>query len=441
MNRLWVRSFAATALTVVITLLAFGVFSNREISMTIARSGAHGEERALAAVARRLRLDPGRAQAILNDGAARTDREYVLAAHGSVVASAPSNLNGASVRFAENRLLVFDVRDRRHQLRLIDPAVVVVPGGTLFSAPAFPPTAVSAHVERTLITGLAITIALVLSVTLVLTRSILAPIGRLTRAARRVSQGDYAQTIAPAGATELAELASAFNTMARALQRDRELRETLVRDLAHEIRTPLTNAACAIEAMQDGLVTIDRDAIDAIRADLALLERLIDGVQDVALVRVAPPDLQRAAVDVAALVEPAARAFTAQANAKGVRIATAVPAGLPQADADRDRVRQVVANLVGNALRHTPAGGTIRLEAAHVEDAIVVAVSDTGEGIAPADLPAIFERTFSRSGSGLGLAIARDIVEAHGGTIGASSAPGTGTTVRFTLPIAALTTS
>jgi signal transduction histidine kinase len=219
-----------------------------------------------------------------------------------------------------------------------------------------------------------------------------------------------------------------------------QTRRAFLADVAHELRTPLSVVAAQLEAIEDGLYAADAEHLAPIHEQLQLMEKLIDDLRTVALAEAGGLTLHRQPLEIGALLDHTISDFQPEAKAAEIELTTEYLPGLPLVTADEQRVRQVLANLIGNALRHTRAGGHVWVSASvtTARDSIQITVRDDGSGI-PADLlPNVFER-FKRepgsTGSGLGLAISKDLVEAHGGTIGISSDSGTGTTVTFTLPL------
>lgn len=281
-------------------------------------------------------------------------------------------------------------------------------------------------------------------------RTIAAPIDELVDATRRVSAGDYSVRIARPrrGPRELGELAAGFNTMTARLETNELQRRSLLADVSHELRTPLAVVQGNIEAIVDGVHPADRAHLDAILDEALVLGRLIEDLRTVALSEAGMLPLHREPTDLGLLISDVARAFETIAATAGVRIVlsgptASGPAGdqdLPLLDIDPVRIREVVDNLIANALRYTPVGGTLSIATNLAPDVrfVGVEVTDTGAGIAPEVVDHLFDR-FAKSsesrGSGLGLAIARHIVEAHGGAIEVSSESGRGTAIRFTLPI------
>jgi two-component system, OmpR family, sensor histidine kinase BaeS len=270
----------------------------------------------------------------------------------------------------------------------------------------------------------------------------------LVRAVRRVEAGDYTVRVAQPwprrGPRALNELVRGFDTMAARLQADREQRRSLLADVSHELRTPLSVIRGEVEAMVDGVHPPDEEHLTAILEETTVLSRLIEDLRTLTLAEAGALPLHLEPTDLAVTIGEAAAGFRAAATAAGVSIEVDVAEGVPLLDLDPVRMREVVSNLVANALRYTSTGGTIRLEAAvsagppgAAGNDIEIRVRDTGAGIAPDVLPHVFDR-FAKSpesrGSGLGLAIAKDLVEAHGGTITAESKLGAGSTFRILLP-------
>jgi signal transduction histidine kinase len=230
--------------------------------------------------------------------------------------------------------------------------------------------------------------------------------------------------------------------MAERLEASEAQRRTLLADVSHELRTPLAVVQGNVEAILDGVHPADPDHLESILEETRVLSRLVDDLRTITQSEAGRLALHREPTDLDVLVSDATGSFETAATAAGVTLSIEVPDDLPILDIDPVRIREVVANLVGNALRHTPSGGRVTVSGALTgaagRRAVEISVRDTGSGIDPALLPHVFDR-FAKAadsrGSGLGLAIARGLVEAHGGTIGVESAPGDGATFRFTLPV------
>jgi signal transduction histidine kinase len=263
------------------------------------------------------------------------------------------------------------------------------------------------------------------------------PLDRLIDAAARVEAGEYSVRVPEDGPADLRGLERAFNQMSARLEAAESARRAFLADVSHELRTPLTVIRGQLEAIADGVYPADSAHLAPVLAQADLLERLVDDLRTVALAESGALAVRREPVELATLAASVAAGFSAAAADAGVRLA-AVPAGLPPVPADPALLRRVLGNLVANALRHTPRGGSVRLEVADAGPGWQrLTVSDSGPGI-PADLlPRVFERFVKGPGSegtGLGLAIARDLVLAHGGTIAARVPPEGGTRIEIELP-------
>jgi signal transduction histidine kinase len=268
-------------------------------------------------------------------------------------------------------------------------------------------------------------------------RRVAAPIGDVMEAADRVAAGDYAARVQARGPDEVRRLAQSFNQMTERLEANEAQRRHLLADVAHELRTPLSVIRGNVEGMLDGLYPLDQAHLGPVLEETAVMARLLDDLQILSTAEAGALRLHRERVEPASLAEDAAAAFQARAGTAGVRLDWRAAPGLPELDVDPVRIGEVLANLLSNAVRHTPAGGSVRVVVEPSPGGVAFTVADTGGGIAPEDLPHVFNR-FVKSrdsgGAGLGLAIAKSLVEVHGGTITAESRPGGGTTMRFVLP-------
>ena len=282
-------------------------------------------------------------------------------------------------------------------------------------------------------------------------RGVTGPIYELVRANRRIEAGDYAvRVVEPVHAPrELRELSSGFNTMAARLEADEIQRRSLMADVSHELRTPLAVVQGNIEALVDGVHPADPAHLAVILEETRVLGRLVDDLRTLALSESGTLPLHPEPTDLGLLIADVARSFQAVAAAGDATIVVGEPAGasqganeLPLLEVDPIRIREVLSNLVANALRYTPPGGTVTIAAAIEPDGdwLRIEIRDIGPGLSPEVRERVFDR-FARSadsgGSGLGLAIARHLVEAHGGQIGLDSPPGAGTTAWFRLPVVA----
>jgi len=280
---------------------------------------------------------------------------------------------------------------------------------------------------------------------LIMARGLTAPLAQLSAAARRISQGKLNQQVAVKGPDEVAGLARAFNDMSAALEKGEQLRRNLVADVAHELRTPLSVIQGNLRAILDDVYTLDKEEVARLYEQTRHLSRLVNDLHELAQAEARQLPLNRQPVNLNDLVALTGETFAPVAETKGVSLEMILPAQTISLNVDSTRLRQVLHNLLNNALRHTPKGGRIMLNLEPNSEAINLSVSDTGEGIPPDHLPHIFNRFYradavrsrESGGTGLGLAIARAIVEAHNGQISAASsgAPGQGSTFTVTFPI------
>jgi len=303
-----------------------------------------------------------------------------------------------------------------------------------------------ARVQKVLWIGAALAVGLGLIVGLILSRNLTAPLQRLAGAARAVAGGNLGQQVQVEGSAEMAEVGQAFNEMTSALKRAEVLRQNLVADVAHELRTPLSVLQGNLRAILDDVYDLDKTEISRLYDETRLLSRLVDDLRELALADAGQLNLNLRPTDAAQVIRSTTDSLALAAEAGQVVLTATMPDSLPAIQADPDRVAQVLRNLLVNALRHTLAGGSVTLTAATSDRVVEIAVADTGEGIAAEDLPHVFERFWradpSRArdnrlagGTGLGLSIAQSLVEAQGGRIWAESTPGEGTIFRFTLPL------
>ncbi len=274
-------------------------------------------------------------------------------------------------------------------------------------------------------------------------RRMAAPIDDLVDAAARIEAGDYSVRVIERGPPQMRSLARAFNGMSTRLADLDARRRTFLADVAHELRTPLAVIEGQLEAIEDGIYPADSEHLAPIHQQVRTLEKLIEDLRTLALAEAGSLSLDRKPTDLGATVEEFVTAFASQATAAGVRLTSEAEPDLPSVTLDASRIRQVLGNLVSNALRHVPSGGWVKVVVRRARTgkppgSVVLEVSDNGSGIPPDLLPTVFDRFVkdpSSPGSGLGLAIARDLVQAHGGTITAESPSGQGTTMRVTLPL------
>ena len=263
----------------------------------------------------------------------------------------------------------------------------------------------------------------------------------LVEATRQVEAGDYTVRVGPRrrGLRAVRQLAGGFDTMAARLETDERQRRTLLAEISHELRTPLTVVQGNLEAIMDGIYPPDPTHLGLILEETRVLARLIDDLRTLALSEAGTLALHLEPTDPDLLVAEVVRSFEPVAAAAGVELGASIDGDLPIIEIDPVRIREVLSNLVANALRHTPPGGRVTVIGGVDPGAWVrLEVRDTGRGIDPELLPHVFDRFVkddASSGSGLGLAIARQLVVAHDGDIDAESRLGQGTTIRFRLPL------
>lgn len=311
----------------------------------------------------------------------------------------------------------------------------------------------SGHDLSLLLTMLVFAAALSVGFGLLCAKPLASRIERVRAGTARIAGGQLDSRVAVEGHDEIAGLAEDFNHMAEALreaaEREREIekaRRDLIAAVSHDLRTPLASTRALIEALADGVAS-DRQTevryLSSASRELEHLSRLVDDLFELARIDAGVLQLTLEEASLHDLISDTISSFQPQAEQRGVRLVGEVSCDVDPVLANPSRLQRVLHNLVSNALRHTPADGTVALRAASRGEVVQVEVSDTGEGISAEDLPHIFERSFrsersrtrkdDATGAGLGLAIARGLIEAHGGTMDAESTPGRGSCLRFTL--------
>jgi two-component system, OmpR family, sensor histidine kinase BaeS len=334
--------------------------------------------------------------------------------------------------------------------------VAVTLGPVLFhrhirEALGFVPATVSHHLDEAFAESLATSLAVAVTaatvtaavVSWLVSTRIVRPVRALATAARRVSRGEYGARVEATGDDEVTALARAFNDMSDALASTEARRRALLSDVAHELRTPLATIDAHLEALADGVMGPQPMTWRVLRDQTARLRRLSEDVARVSSAEEHRLDLRPQPVAPLELLRSAADAAAAAFDAKGVRLRVAQQPDPPPVEVDPDRLREVLAILLDNALRHTDPGGEVTLSAERAGADVVLTVADTGEGLEAEQLERIFERFYrvdpsrsrDRGGSGIGLTIGRAIAEAHGGRLWAESpGPGRGTRLRLKLP-------
>ena len=365
-------------------------------------------------------------------------------------------------------------RSPRRLLRrlLTGQVLVILVGGVTLALVAFlaAPPIFADHIERSVGVlstdlehhlGAALAETLLLTLTIALVTAALAasavswllavriarPIEELTATADALAAGQLdARAGPPVTDDELADLAATFNSMAETLEHTEDTRRGLLSDLAHELRTPLATIEAYHEGLSDGVLSPDAATLEVLTDATGRLQRLVEDLSLVSRAEEGTLPLRREPLDVVGIVSAAVGSIQSSAAARQVAVEVATTDGPLAVDADRDRLAQVLTNLLDNALAFTPAGGRVDLACRREQDGVVVEVADTGSGIAPQHLGLVFQRFYradpsrprSAGGSGIGLTISRAIVRRHGGELTAAS-PGAGQGATFTvrLPAAA----
>jgi signal transduction histidine kinase len=318
--------------------------------------------------------------------------------------------------------------------------VLVIIGPIVLLANLLSAAGLSTAAVRVLSVAIVATVVLVVVRTGLGARRFAVPFGDLIEATGKVGAGDYSARVEMPrhGMRELRWLMEAFNLMAARLEADERQRRTLLADVSHELRTPLAVLRGELEAMIDGVHPIDEAHLSAAVDQIAMVTKLVDDLRTLALAEGGALALRKEPTDLAILAQEAASSFQSLAAGAGVQLGVQMPTDLPLVDLDPLRIQQVIGNLVANALRYAPRNSVVSIACLADPRRVTVSVADSGPGIAPEMLPHIFERFVKGEdsrGSGLGLAIARQLVEAHSGSIRAERPSAGGTIISFDLPI------
>lgn len=303
-------------------------------------------------------------------------------------------------------------------------------------------TGLRTTLTRALLASLPLAVGIAILIAWLMSRRLGRSVQLLDEGSRALAQGNYARRLPETGQDELSDLAHNFNVLARALETVEQGRVELIGNVAHELRAPLAALRGYADAMQDGVMTPEH-AAQAISREVGAMDRLVRDLSLVSRLEAGKVELHPKAIDPAQLLDTLRERFATPFEEKGVQLQVTA-AALPQIRADEERTRQVLTNLLGNALRHTPPGGTVKVDAQPDGAVLRFMVADTGTGIPAEHLPRIFERFYradparsrSEGGSGVGLTLARGLVEAMGGEISVTSEWGAGTAFAFSLPLA-----
>jgi histidine kinase len=320
------------------------------------------------------------------------------------------------------------------------------PGGSEMTAEAAQlDDALARSLNEGFLVAMAVALPLGVIASVLVARQLSRPVRSLASASRRIAAGEYAQRVPVEGPLELEDLARSFNSMAGALEGAEQRRIELIGDVAHELRTPVTVLQGYVEALADGVFPASAETWTKLAAETARLSRLAEELQDLSRAQAGQLGVSISSVNVGDAVRTAAGRLDPAFAEKGLRLEVLAPPGLANVLADSERLIQVLSSLLSNALRYTPAPGTVSVTARRLGDGVAISVHDTGIGIEAEHLPHVFERFYrvdrSRSrasgGTGVGLTIARALVTAMGGTLQAESpGAGAGSTFTLVLPIA-----
>jgi len=446
-HRLWFRLALTFAVIILVTVVAIYFFVSERIATEMKDYATISAQYRSLQIRSQLYfhyLDKGSwedVQPVVEALGVSGTRIILVAVNGTVVGDSKRELLGANYTDSSNDPL---------EMSLVKGGVKEVLGHAyITSDPATEPYVtpflrLSSSINRSLLLGGSLAIGIALLLTFILSRRMTSPIGALARAARRLGHGDLSERVRLQGEGEVAALAEAFNSMAADLEYAEQLRRNMVADVAHELRTPLSNIRGYLEAIHDGMIKPDAAAIRSLNEETALLSRLVNELQELSLAEAGELKLVYQAEDITDLVKQAVTPWQPQLTAGEISLSLELPDNLPLVTIDWQRVNEVLHNLLKNAVAHTPKGGAINVAAGAKGKWVEVSVSDTGEGIPAEDLPHIFERFYrvdksrarATGGSGLGLTIAKRLIEAHGGTIAVQSKLGEGSRFSFTLPVA-----
>ena len=296
--------------------------------------------------------------------------------------------------------------------------------------------------HRSLIWATIATLVLAVILCTLLTKKVLNPLSEMIGVTRKIASGDYTARVQVPSTDEISQLAVSFNRMAESLQRIEQLRKSMAIDVAHELRTPLTNIRGYLEALRDGVLPASEKTFESLHEETLRLVKLVEDLLQLARADASKGTLRRQTTDLQKLLSKTLEIFKPEFVAKRIGVETELSNAGGQIVADPEKLSQIFRNLLQNAFQYTPLGGNVRVSAEQLPGRIKMVFANTGEGIAQEDLPFIFERFYrsekSRSrehgGAGIGLAIVKELVEAHGGRVGAESTPSE-THVWFTLPV------
>lgn len=298
--------------------------------------------------------------------------------------------------------------------------------------------------QRSLGIASIVVIAIAVSLGFVVSSLVTRPMRELASSAQKIASGDLTQRVRHRSDDEVGEVSDAFNSMAEQLEKKEKSRKRLLADVAHELRNPLSIVQGNLEAWLDGVITPTPEQIASVYDETVLLNRLITDLRELSLAEAGQLKLNMETASLSALVNAEITVFQARCQEKQVNLDAQVDSSLPGVSIDRDRIRQVLHNLIENALRFTPAQGSVTVQAKVIDgNSLLISVSDSGSGIDAADLPYVFDHFYKADksrqriygGAGIGLAMVKKYVELHGGRVWVESEAGKGSKFSFTIPL------
>lgn len=285
----------------------------------------------------------------------------------------------------------------------------------------------------------AVGVAILLSIFLL--RQITRPLRRLDAATRRIARGEFSERVGIETSDEIGRLARSFNEMAESLQRAERTKRQMIADVSHELRTPLAAVRSALEALRDGLIEPTPETLASLHDKILLTTRLVRDLHQLTLADAGRLSIQVAACRIGEIVDTIVETIGAQLEDSNVQLDSLIPADLPAIVVDRQRIEQVFLNVLANAIRHTPDGGSISISAVERRGGIEAVICDSGPGLTETDLAHVFDRFYraddartSDGGAGLGLSIAKALIDAHGGSIWAENGVSGGACFHIVLP-------
>lgn len=293
-----------------------------------------------------------------------------------------------------------------------------------------------------LLAGLTAGVAAIL-LSFFLIRQLTGPLRKLDRASRRVAAGKFDERVDILSSDEIGRLASSFNEMASSLETAEQMKKRLIADISHELRTPITAVRTTLESLRDGLMEPTQATLSALHDKILLTTRLIQDLHQLALADSGRLSIHPRPCSIKDIFETILGTIGVQMEDEDISLVREIEGNLPMIEADAQRIEQVLLNLLANAIRHTPAEGSILVRAEQVNRDIQVSICDSGSGLSDLDLRHVFDRfyradkarTSDDTGAGLGLSIAKALIDAHGGHIWAENMPDSGACFAFTLPV------